>query len=159
MHVAGQWTCAIDNKKTSIEATKKNHWWCAIMVYAQVVKNWIKTRMKKPICLNNKGNEIITYCLLNIWSCLFLSSHHCCMCWHHWCLLHHIYVSWIINDDVHQGPKVIFGDRDIHSSSSVAREEVGDLVNMCFTLQNNNCDNILNVSCYYVHSHKGTKAN
>jgi len=52
-------------------------------------------------------------------------------------------VSQVINDDVHQGLKVISSDKDIHSSSGVAREKVGDLVNMSSIFQNNSCDNIL----------------
>ncbi len=45
------------------------------------------------------------------------------------------YASQVNNDDVHQGPKVFFDDKDIHPSSSVAKEKVGDLLlNMCSTL-------------------------
>jgi hypothetical protein len=45
---------------------------------------------------------------------------------------------------VHQGPEVIFDDKDIHSSLGVAKEKVGDLLlNMCSTFQINNYDNIL----------------
>jgi uncharacterized protein (UPF0297 family) len=41
------------------------------------------------------------------------------------------------------GPKVVFGDKDIHSSSSVVKEKVGNLlVNMCSTLQSNSYNNI-----------------
>ncbi len=53
-------------------------------------------------------------------------------------------VSWVNNDDVHQGLKAIFNDNDIHPSSSVEREKVENLpLNMCCTLQNNSYDNIL----------------
>jgi hypothetical protein len=66
-------------------------------------------------------------------------------------LLHHICVSQIINDDVHQGPKAISGDKDIHSSLGVAREKVGDFVNMCSILQSNTCDSILKcIMGYYM---------
>jgi hypothetical protein len=34
-----------------------------------------------------------------------LSSHHHCMCRHHWCLLQHIYENQVNNDNVHQGPR------------------------------------------------------
>jgi hypothetical protein len=52
-------------------------------------------------------------------------------------------VSQVNNDNIHQGLEAIYGDKDIHSSSSVVREKVGDLLlNMCFTFQNNNCNNI-----------------
>jgi hypothetical protein len=57
--------------------------------------------------------------------------------------LHHIYVSQVSNDDVHQGLEVVFGDKDIHSLFDVAREKVGDLLlNMCSILQINNYNNI-----------------
>jgi hypothetical protein len=53
-------------------------------------------------------------------------------------------VNKINNDDVHQGSKVVYDNKDIHSSLSVVREKVGDFfLNMCSTLQNNNCDTIL----------------
>jgi len=52
-------------------------------------------------------------------------------------------VSWVNNDDVHRGLKVVFGDKNIHSSSGVMKEKMGDLSrNLCFTFQNNNCDGI-----------------
>ncbi len=39
---------------------------------------------------------------------------------------------------------VVYDDKDIHSLSSVMREKVRDLpLNMCFTLQDNSCNNIL----------------
>jgi hypothetical protein len=66
-------------------------------------------------------------------------------------LLHNICASRVNNDDVHQGPKTIVGDKDIHSSSSVVKEKVGDLpLNMCSTLQNNSYDSISNcIMSYY----------
>jgi len=94
-------------------------------------QKWIKTKMKTPICFNTKGNEVITWCLLSIWSCLLLSNHHCCMCCCHWCSLQNIYASWVSYDDIHQGSKVIFSDKDIHSSLGVAREKVGDFHWIC----------------------------
>jgi hypothetical protein len=102
-------------------------------------KKWIKMRMKKPIRFNSKGIEIITWCSFIVWLCTLLSSHHCCMCCHCWFSLHHICSSQVSNDDIHRGPKAVFDDKDIHLSSNV----VGNLpLNMCSTLQNNNCDNI-----------------
>jgi hypothetical protein len=54
--------------------------------------------------------------------------------------LHHICASWVNNN---QGPKTIFNDKDIHSSSNVTKEKVGDLpLNMCSILQINSCNNI-----------------
>ncbi len=114
-------------------------------------QKWIKTRMKTPICFNNKGNKVISLCLLNIWSCFLLNNHHHYMCCHCWYLLHHIYASWVNNDDIHQGPKTIFGDKNIHLSLDVAKEKVGDLLlNMCSSLQNNSYYNISKciVGCY-----------
>jgi hypothetical protein len=65
------------------------------------------------------------------------------MCCHCQCSLHHIYSSWVNNDDVHQGLKAIFCDKDIHLLLSVTKEKVGDLfLNMCSTFQNNSFDNI-----------------
>jgi hypothetical protein len=72
----------------------------------------IKMRMKTPICFNGKGNEIIAWCLLNVWPCFFLSSHHCCMCYRHQCLLHHICASQVNNNNVHQGAEAIFNYKD-----------------------------------------------
>jgi hypothetical protein len=113
----------------------------------------IKTRIKTPICLNSKGNEIIAWCLFSVWLCLFLNNHHHYMCYYYRCSLHHICASQVNNDDVYQGSKVISSDKDIHLLSSVVKEKVGDLpLNMCSTLQNNNCDSILKyiVGCYMV---------
>ncbi len=106
-------------------------------------KKWIKTKMKKPIHLNNKGNEVITRCSFNIWSCLFLNNHHYYMCYHRRYSLHHIYASWVNNDDVHQSSEVVSDDKNIHLLSSVVKEKMGDLpINMCSNFQNNSCDNI-----------------
>jgi hypothetical protein len=60
-------------------------------------------------------------------------------------------VSRVNNDDVHQGPKTIFGDKDIHSLSSAVKENVGNLpLDMCSTLQNNSCDSVSNcIMSYY----------
>jgi hypothetical protein len=82
-------------------------------------------------------------------------------CYHRQCLLHHIYVSQINHDNIHQGPEIIFGDKDIHSLLDVAKEKVGELpLNMCSILQNNSCNSILKyIVGYDVHSHKGTKTN
>jgi hypothetical protein len=51
---------------------------------------------------------------------------------------------------LHQGPEAIFDDKDIHSSLGVARENVGDLMNMCSIFQNNSYDSIPKgiVGCY-----------
>ncbi len=106
-------------------------------------KKWIKTKMKTPIRLNSKGNEVIVWCSLNILLCVFFNKHHRCMCCHHQCLLHHIYASWVSNDDVHWGLKAISDDKDIHSSSGVMKEKVRNLyLNMFSILQSNNCDDI-----------------
>ncbi len=32
----------------------------------------------------------------------------------HQCLLHHVYVSQVNNDDAHQGLEIVSGDKDIH---------------------------------------------
>jgi hypothetical protein len=60
-------------------------------------------------------------------------------------------VSQVNNDDVYQGPEIIFGDKDIHLLSGVVKEKVGDLpLNMCSTLQNNNYNSISKcvMGCY-----------
>jgi hypothetical protein len=73
------------------------------------------------------------------------------MCFHHRCLLHHIYASRVSNDDVHQRPEAIPGDKDIHLLLSVVKEKVGDLLlNMCSTFQNNGYDNILKCIISYI---------
>jgi hypothetical protein len=68
--------------------------------------------------------------------------------WHYmWCCrqcsLHHICASRVNNDSVHQSMEVISNNKNIHSSTSVVREKVGDLpLNMCSTLQSNSSNNI-----------------
>jgi hypothetical protein len=106
--------------------------------------------MKTPIHVNSKGNEINAQCSLKVQLCFILSNHHCqCYCQ---CSLHHICASWVNNDDIHQGPKDVFSDKDIHLSSSVVREKVGDLLlNMCSTFQNNSSNSISNcIVGYYM---------
>ncbi len=50
-----------------------------------------------------------------------------------------LYASRVNNDNVHQGLKVIFNDKNIHPSLGVAKEKEGEfLLNMCSTFQNNN---------------------
>jgi hypothetical protein len=103
--------------------------------------------MKTLICLHSKGNEVITLCLFNLYDRVFfffLRSHHCCMCYRCWCSLQHSCISRVRNDNVHQGLKVVFNGKDIHLSLNVMREKVGNFfLNICFTIHNNNCDNIL----------------
>jgi hypothetical protein len=70
-------------------------------------KKWIKMRMKTPIHLNSKGNEVIVWCSFIIWSCLFLNSHYPYMCYHRRCLLHHISARRVNNDNIHQGLEAI----------------------------------------------------
>ncbi len=114
-------------------------------------KKKIKMKMKTPICFNNKGNIIIPWCLFGVRSCLLLSNHYRYMCYCCQCLLHHIQVSWVSNDNVHQSMKNIYGDKIIHLLSGVTTKKVGDFpLNMCSTLQNNSCNNILKcvVGCY-----------
>jgi hypothetical protein len=114
-----------------------NNGWCTSG------QKWTTTRMKTFIRLNSKGNEIIIWCLFNIWSCLLLNNHHYCMCCCCWCSLHHICVSRINNHDVHQGPKVVSSDKYIHSSLGVMREKVRNLpLNMYSIFKNNSCDYI-----------------
>jgi hypothetical protein len=45
-----------------------------------------------------------------------------------------IFVSRVSNDNVHQGLKVIFGDKDIHLLSSVVNEKVGTSLRTCVAL-------------------------
>jgi hypothetical protein len=122
-------------------------------------KKWIKTRMKTLVHLNSKGNEIIVCCSLSIWSYFLLSNYHCCMCCCRQCSLHYICASWVSNEDIHQGPKTIFDVKDIHLLG-VTRKKVKNVsVNMCFTFQNNRCNNIskCNMGCCYMFIPIGTK--
>jgi len=65
------------------------------------------------------------------------------MCCHHQCLLEHIYVSQVNNDNIHQGLEVISGNKNIHLSSGVTKENLGNLsLNMCHS-PNNSHNNIL----------------
>lgn len=68
---------------------------------------WIKMIMKTSICVNSKGNELISWCSFNVQSCFFLSNHRRFICYCHWCSLHHIGASWVSNDNVHQSTKAI----------------------------------------------------
>jgi hypothetical protein len=53
-------------------------------------------------------------------------------------------VSQVNNDDVHQGSKVVYDNKDINLLLGVVRKKVRDLLlNMCSTLQNNSRNNIL----------------
>ncbi len=52
-------------------------------------------------------------------------------------------MSQVNNDNVHQNTKVNSDNKNIHSSSNVLREKVGDLsLNMCFVFQSNRYNNI-----------------
>jgi hypothetical protein len=113
VHTIGLWTQAINSGKWTSRGPKKDHCWCAIMVYAQATK-WIKMKMKAYVRLNNNGNEIITWCSFNIGSCLLLNNHHHCMCYHRWYSLHHICASRINDDNVHQSTKVVSNNKNIH---------------------------------------------
>jgi hypothetical protein len=114
-----------------------------IIVCAQAVKNESKREWRHSYILIAMGMKSLLVVLLKD-DCVFLSSHHRYMCYHHWHLLHHIYASQINNNNVHQNPRTDFSDKDIHSSLGVVKEKVGDLpLNMCSTLQSNSCDNIL----------------
>jgi hypothetical protein len=100
-------------------------------------------RMKTPIHFNSKGNEVITWCSFGIGSCLFLNNHHHYMCCCRQCSLHHICASQVNNDNVHQSTEAVSSNKNIHSSSSVTREKVGDLpLNMCSVLESNSYNNI-----------------
>jgi hypothetical protein len=92
-------------------------------------------KMKTPIHLNSKGNEVIAWCSFDVRSCFLLSNHRYYMCYRHRCLLYHICVSQVSNDKVYQSTKVISSNKNIHSSLNVSKEKVGDLpLNMCSAL-------------------------
>jgi hypothetical protein len=102
-------------------------------------KKGIKIRIKTIIGLYGKGNEIISWCLLCVGSCLVSSNYQCMHC-HLWNMLHQIYTSRIGNDNVCQGSKIVSSDDNIHSSSCVAGEKVKNLsLYMSFILQCNSC--------------------
>ncbi len=57
------------------------------------------------------------------------------MCCCYWCSLHHIYASWLNNDNVHQSLEVVYDNKDIHVLLGVVKEKVGNLpLNMCSIL-------------------------
>jgi hypothetical protein len=142
-HIVGLCTHTINSEKQTSRGLKKT----IDDTYSGLCRSdqeWIKTRIKTPICLNSKGNEVIVWCLFSVGLSLLLSNCCRCMCYHCRCWLHHICASQVNNDNVHQSSEVVFGDKDIHSLSSVVREKVGDLpLNMCSTFQDNNYSNIL----------------
>ncbi len=90
-------------------------------------KNGIKTRMETTIGLYGKGIEIISWRMLCVGSCFVLNGNYCCMCYHHQNMQHQIYTSRINNDNIHQGPKTISSDDNIHSSPCMVGENVGNL--------------------------------
>ncbi len=114
-------------------------------------QKWIKTKMITSILLNSNGNEIIACCSFDIWSNLFLSSHHWCMCCYQ-CSLNRFYVSQVSNDNFHQNLKTISSDNNMHLSLNMMKEKVGDLLlNMHFALQSSSCNSILKcVMGYYM---------
>jgi len=76
-------------------------------------------RMVTIVGLYGKGNEIISWRLLWVGSCLVLNNNYHCMCCHHWNTLHQIYTSRIRNENIRQDTKIFFGDDNIHSFSCV----------------------------------------
>jgi hypothetical protein len=152
VHIVGLWTCNVNHKKQAYRGLK-NHWWCAIVVCAQAIKNESKWKWRHPYVSIARGMKSSPLWLLNVWLCILLNNHHCCMCYHHWCSLHHNCASWISNDDIHQGLEIVSGDKDVHSSLYVARSKVRDLLsNMCSILQSNVMIISQNVSWVIVHS-------
>jgi hypothetical protein len=108
-------------------------------------------KMKTPIRLNSKGNEIVIWCSFDVGSYFLLNSHHYYMCYSHWCSLHHIYANRISNDKVHESTETISSNKNIHLLSDVTREKVRDLpLNMCSIFKNNIYNNILKcvMGCY-----------
>jgi len=73
-----------------------------------------------------KGNKIIFWHSLCVGLCFSLSGNYCCMRYHHWSMLHQIYMSRIDNDNVQQSLKIIFDNDNIHSSY-MAWEKVRNL--------------------------------
>jgi hypothetical protein len=76
--------------------------------------------------------------------------------------MHHICAIRINNDNVYQSTEVVANNKNIHLSSNVVKEKVGDLLlNMCSAFQSNNYDNILKCvhGLLYAHSNRGTKTN
>jgi hypothetical protein len=62
-------------------------------------KNGVKTKMKKTINLYGKRIEIVFWCMFCVWFCFLLIENCCCMCCCGWCMLYHIWVSWINYDN------------------------------------------------------------
>jgi len=74
----------------------------------------IKTRMETTVDLYNKGNEIISWQLLYIGSCLVLNGNCFYIHYSRWNTLHQICTNQINNDNIHRGSKIVFGDDNIH---------------------------------------------
>jgi hypothetical protein len=87
----------------------------------------IKVKMETIVSLYGKGSEIISLRLLYVGSCFVLSGNYRCMCYHHQNTLYQIYTSWIHNDNVCQGTKIVSSDDNIHSFSCVAGKKVKNL--------------------------------
>ncbi len=106
--------------------------------HAQVVKTKSKQKWKHPYISITKGMKTL-HGAHSMYDCVFS-----------WATILIVYVIIINNWCTISmwvelvSTKAISNGKDIHSSSSVAREEMGDLLlNMCFILQSNNYDSIL----------------
>ncbi len=82
--------------------------------------------MEATVGVYDKGNGIISWRSLCVGSCLVLSGNCCCMRYYRQSILHQICISWIGNDNVHQGSKTISGANNIHSSLFVVGEKVSN---------------------------------
>ncbi len=63
----------------------------------------IKMRMETTICLYNKGNESSLGSCFCVGLCLLLNDNYCYMLCHRQSMLYQICMSWIDNDNIHQG--------------------------------------------------------
>jgi hypothetical protein len=101
----------------------------------------IKMRMETIVGLYRKGNEIISWSSLCVGSWFVLNNNCRCMRCRHRSMLHQIWTSWIGNDNVYQGLKIVSNDDNIHSSSCVARKKVKNLfLYVGSTFQCNSCN-------------------
>jgi hypothetical protein len=124
--------------------TKEDCWWWVIVVYIHKVKKESKWKMKTNISLYDKENKIISWCALQVLSCFLLNNNCYCMRYREQCTLYHIRLGWISYDNIHWNSKAIFNDMNINSTSNVTKEKVKNFsLYMCFTFQNNSCNNIL----------------
>lgn len=84
-----------------------------ISMYTRSQKR-IKTKMETTKGFYGKQNEIISWHLFCVGSCLVISANYCWFRYHCRNTLHQICLSWIDNDNICKNSNIVFDDNNIH---------------------------------------------